>query len=482
MENKPIYKLVYDSPFTVYLLNRLSEYIYIYDDTGHLVFMNSAAENFENVNLKNIIGHHINDDYSQDYSPTLEALRTGKEITDTQNSYIINGRQYTLAVKVFPVYQNEKLIGAYTIQTNVTGLNKMLINDISHQASESNKSKYTFADLIGNDRAFTECISTAEIAARNDSTVLLCGPSGSGKELFAKSIHNASSRSDNPFLAVNCAAVPEALFESIFFGTTKGSFTGAVNKTGIFEQANKGTLFLDEMNSMPLSSQAKLLRVLEEHEFTPLGSSRSIATDVRIISSINVPETEALKNKQIREDLFYRLSVINITLPPLKARKSDISLLSSYFIDRYNRQFGKTVQRLSHDTSEFFLSYDWPGNVRQLRHILESAISLAPADTTEITMNLLPGYMFSKDTNSRIDYFTSSFNECSRMSEQNSTGIISEDNIIINSIKKNEKNEKELIIQTLISTNGNVSKAARILNMHRQSLIYRIKKYGIRVK
>lgn len=501
MIESKIKTLFYQSPIFAEMLNKLDNFIYIYDETGHLVFMNHAAEKFENVTLSDMIGHHIQEDYLQDYSPSLAALETKQEVSDMQNTYTLRGKHFSLASKSYPLFLENKLIGVYTVQSDVTTFEKMFSENLQYQSktTPAANSAEPFSQLIGQDEMFLKCVDIARLAAQNDSNILLTGPTGSGKEVFAKSIHKASSRRNNPFFPINCAAIPDALFESILFGTTKGSFTGATDKVGILEQAKSGTLFLDELNSMPLSSQAKLLRVLEEKEFRMLGGNKNIKTDVRIISSMNATQTDAIESHALREDLFFRLSVVNIEIPPLCQRGNDILLLADHFIQMYSKKFHKNIAALSHDTKNFFLEYQWPGNVRQLRHVIESATSLAPDTREEITMNMLPQYIFEK-THMSYDTLRTPANLVTRpanvspVSKQGtqttedtlqgtSKEEVSEtDTTVYDTLKAAENEEKKQIIQTLIANKGNVSKSAKLLGMHRQSLIYRIKKYGIKVK
>ena len=254
---------------------------------------------------------------------------------------------------------------------------------------------------------------------------------------------------------------------------------------------------------MPLSSQAKLLRVLEEKEFRMLGGNRNIKTDVRIISSMNATQAEAIESRALREDLFFRLSVVNIEIPPLCQRGNDILLLAEHVLQMYAQKFHKHITALSHDTKNFFLEYQWPGNVRQLRHVIESATSLAPDHQEEITMNMLPQYIFEKNHISYDSLCTPSSlatrasnvalspsqkpepSQATPVEDKNPVPANEENEIdtsVYDALKAEENEEKERIIQTLIENKGNVSKSTKILGMHRQSLIYRIKKYGIKVK
>ncbi len=500
-------KILYQTPFLIDMLEHLTEMVYVTDEDGCIVYMNSAAEKFDGFSLVNERGKYLGDIYYQDYSPMLKSLKTGEEITDADNLYITNGAQRRTSIRAYPVYENGVLIGAYSIQTDITSMAKILSDNINYQRRSSDensqpKASPSFDTLIGRDPAFLRCIEIARIAARNDTPILLSGPTGSGKEMFAKSIHKASPRKDGPYLAINCSAIPETLLESVLFGTSKGSFTGAVDKPGLFEQAKGGTLFLDEINSMALESQAKLLRVLEEQELRRVGGNKDIKTDVRIISSINTVPQDAMQKKQLREDLFYRLAVVNVIIPALKDRGNDISLMTDYFLEKFNRKYGKNVHTLSPQARSFFMDYDWPGNVRQLKHAVESAISITDDDETVLSIRTLPAYLLEQKKHTFIEPLKSQADSmktplfaedipsenpelpASRAAQDTyttyATAVRPQNSSPETSIRQRLKDEeKQQIIDTLLRCKGNVSQTARELSMHRQTLIYKMKKYGI---
>ena len=204
------------------------------------------------------------------------------------------------------------------------------------------------------------------------------------KELFVHAIHNASKRKDKPFITQNCAALPANLLEGILFGTAKGGFTGAEDRQGLFELAHGGTLFLDEINSMPLELQSKLLRVLQDGSFRPVGQTKTINVDVRIITATNIPPEEAVKYKLLRKDLYYRLNVISLSIPPLRERKDDIPILTNYFIDKLNQKLGKSVKGVSKEVMDIFISNPWEGNVRELENLIEGIMSIYDIDLIDI--------------------------------------------------------------------------------------------------
>lgn len=303
-----------------------------------------------------------------------------------------------------------------------------------------------------------ENIHKCKMVANSISSVLVYGETGTGKELFVQSIHNYSYRKNKPFIAQNCAALPESLFESILFGSVKGAFTGAIDKAGLFEQANGGTLFLDEINSMPINLQAKLLRVLQDGYVRRVGDSKDRKVDVRIMAAMNEEPMEALDKGHIREDLLYRLNVVSIKLVPLRERKEDISLYVNLFIKQYNQKLDKNVSGISKEVERLFYEYNWPGNVRELQHIIEASINMV--DKGLIEVRHLPIYLSenieNRDLKDNID-------EVKPLNEAI------------------EELEKRMIINSLKKTDGNISKASNYLSIPRQTLHYKINKYNIDV-
>ncbi len=257
------------------------------------------------------------------------------------------------------------------------------------QLKRTLKQRYSFDNIIGKSDIMGKLLDTVAQVAPSRSTVLIQGESGTGKELIAKAIHTASPRKDNPFVAINTGAVPTDLLESTLFGHMKGAFTSAVAaKKGLFEVANGGTLFLDEIGTMPLETQAKVLRALQERRFMPVGSTSEIAVDVRIVAATNVNLLAAVKEGRFREDLYYRLSVINLDLPPLRQRKEDVPLLATHFLKRYSDENGYDLRTLAPDALRAMLDYEWPGNVRELENAMERGVVLSTGPV--ITLDILP--------------------------------------------------------------------------------------------
>ncbi len=267
--------------------------------------------------------------------------------------------------------------------------------------------KFSLSNIIGESKEIQILNHKLRRMASSYSTVLMTGESGTGKELYARALHDISKQSRGPFIAVNCAAIPENLLESELFGYVKGAFTGAdpKGKIGKFELANNGTIFLDEIGDMPLYIQAKLLRVLEQKEIIRLGANNRIKINARVIAATNKDLDEMVSNHSFREDLYYRLNVIPIYIPPLRERGSDIKLLTNYFIDKFSRLFNKNVVSISHDFWEAINKYNWPGNVRELQNTIEYAINMM-GDTGHINNELLPEKVKRSDKSLKYDNFT----------------------------------------------------------------------------
>jgi Nif-specific regulatory protein len=312
--------------------------------------------------------------------------------------------------------------------------------------------KYSFSNIIGKSRKMQEVFYLITQVAKSDATVLLLGESGTGKELVANAIHYNSLRADKPFIKVNCAALPADLVEAELFGYEKGAFTGAIRaKEGKFELAHEGTIFLDEIGSLALDAQAKLLRVLQEKEVERLGSKRPKKVDVRLIAATNKDLAKAVEKGEFREDLYYRLNVYPIYLPPLRERGADILLLAEHFLEKYSRQYGKDIKRISTPAIDALMQYHWPGNVRELENCIERAVLLCE-DQVIRTYHLPPSLQTAKDT--------STYNTLS--------------------LKETVENlEIEMITDALKETKGNIRKAARLLQTTERILGYKIKKYQI---
>ena len=372
--------------FSHVILNSIADGVFTTDNEGKITFINKAAEEITGFSSKEAIGHYCFDIFRADICQTRCALRetikTKKEITSLPVT-ILNkeGKKIPISIST-AVLKNEKgqIIGGVETFRDLS-----TIEELKKELSQ----KYTLGDIISKNYKIHEIFNILPDVADSDSTVLIQGASGTGKELFAKAIHTLSRRKAKSFIKVNCGALPDALLESELFGYIKGAFTDAKkDKPGRFAVANEGTIFLDEVGDMSPSLQVKLLRVLQEKEYEPLGSTSPRKTDVRIIAATNKDLSDLMDEGKFRDDLFYRLNVVKIELPLLKERREDIPLLIDHFIQKFNAKRGKQISEISDQTLRLLLNYDYPGNVRELENIIEHAFVLCRG--TRIDLDCLP--------------------------------------------------------------------------------------------
>ncbi len=324
--------------------------------------------------------------------------------------------------------------------------------------------------LVGESPAIQKIYNTIEKVSQTDSTVLIMGESGTGKELVARAIHENSSRSAQPLITINCGAIPSELLEAELFGHVKGAFTGAVqNRQGRFEMAHGGTLFLDEVGELPLHLQVKLLRVLQTQQFEPVGSSKTMDVNVRIIAATNRDLDEAVKNREFREDLYYRLNVIPMKIPALRERKPDIELLLGHFIARFNKMTGHSVEMPAGKSMDALIAYEWPGNVRELENLVERIVILKGTGT--IDLEDLPGRVFRSYAEGQPGA-SGAFSEWDfpRMA-------LPESGLDLKAIVSAFENH--LVDQALSKTSGNKNRASELLKMNRTTLVEKLRKRGM---
>lgn len=360
------------------LLNAIEDGVVVLDREGRICYENEAYSRIIGVPMRKTIGrdmHVIEPD-----ALLLRVLESGKP--DARKWHCIKSVGKYVSMRMFPVWRNGVVAGAFSIFRDVTELNRLgmeveRITQVAEELTSQLDVELSRFQMIGQDPQFRTLLSRAVTAAKTDATVLIRGENGVGKEGFAKLIHQASPRRNRPFITVNCAAIPEALIESELFGYEEGSFTGARKggKLGKFELAQGGTLFLDEVGDMPLIMQSKLLRVLQGGEIEKVGREENVAVDVRIVAATNQPLEELIEQRRFRADLYYRLNVVPLSIPPLRERQGDILPLAYHFLDRYNERYQKSAV-ISRGAAQALLSYDWPGNVRQLQNCIESAVIL----------------------------------------------------------------------------------------------------------
>lgn len=359
------------------ILSSVQEAIEVVDNRGVIKYVNPAFTKITGISPDQRIGQNIHD--ASPDGALASVLRKGKKVFGYRT--MVGGSNAEVISNASPIVVDGRTEGAVVVFQHFTDIMKMMdelrkrtviIESLADKFGQVTTSKYIFDDILGHNQELRKCIQISQRAASSNSTVLLLGESGTGKELFAHAIHHASPRREKPFIKVNCAAIPESLLESEFFGYTKGAFTGAIkSKIGKFELANGGTIFLDEIGDMNLILQGKVLRVLQEMEFERVGGNQTICVDVRVIAATNRNLPELIRQGKFREDLYYRLNVVEITIPPLRVHKEDLPLLVNNLIVKLNRKLGKKVKGLSEDAEEVLFSYDWPGNVRELENVLE---------------------------------------------------------------------------------------------------------------
>ncbi|MBQ9062984.1 MAG: sigma 54-interacting transcriptional regulator [Eubacterium sp.] len=466
-------------------LEQISDSVIMCDEQTRIVFLNNAAIRMDDLVPKDVIGERIENVYEALDGRGLIIPRSIEErqvYRDRRQYYTTRyNKNVDITANTFPVVQNGQVLGGYSIMkdwSTVDNLNKKIVElqekllQQSHSGKPMKKSalaaRYHFEDILHVSRKMEDLLLRCRQAARSDSSVMIYGETGTGKELLAQSIHNASRRAEGPFLAINCAAIPENLLEGLLFGTEKGAFTGAESRPGLFEQASGGTLLLDELNSMNMNLQAKLLRVLQDGRVRRVGSSAEIQVDVRVISNLNIPPQEAIDKKLLRQDLYYRLGVVSVIVPPLRERREDIPLLAKQFIMTCNAKISRNVRDLDLDTLKLFNSYEWPGNVRELEHVIEHAINVLPDEEALITPDYIPQYL-KKEMSAAVE-FKPQADVPRRIPEVGDSLHTTMEDV-----------ERMAIIKVLQENGGNVSASARAMKMSRQSLQYRLRKYHIKV-
>jgi len=434
---------------------------------------NDAIASFERTSPEDVIGKDFRKVFSnipEEESTMLKALRTGTPTIQVEQKYQNKyGKTINTVNSTVPVFDDEQnVVAAIELSKNVTDIKElsdavMALQSEAYQYPEMPRDaikRYSFNDLIGSSPNYADIIGIAKRAAGNNASVFIYGETGTGKELVAQSIHYSSTRKDKPFLAQNCAALPESLLEGILFGTAKGGFTGAIDREGLFEQASGGTLLLDEISSMPYALQGKLLRVLQEDYIRRLGGTRDIPVDVRIIATVNEPPEQLIESGRLRKDLYYRLNIVNLRMPPLRERKSDIPILVDHFLDKHNKRFSKEVWMVSEEAMKRLTDYDYPGNVRELENIIMAAVSLAGNE--HVLSNKLLRVPDSEGG-----------------SLLNSIGKPAYDPAVISLEVYLEEMEQYIIAESMKSCGGNISKAAELLGIKRQTLQHKLKKFGL---
>ncbi|MCL1982423.1 MAG: sigma 54-interacting transcriptional regulator [Clostridiales bacterium] len=466
MQAKQYHKLLHE------LCHVMQEGVHIVNAAGITVIYNEAMAALEKTKREEVLGKPFREVFAnipEDESTLTRALKHRMATERQPQTYLNkNGKEISTINTTIPVLDYDKnIIAAIEIAKDVTEIRELSHTilelkqeyPIPRTASGTKIRTYVFSDIIGKSKNFTEVLQKAQRAAKSSASVLICGETGTGKELFAQSIHFDSDRKARPFLAQNCAAIPESLLEGMLFGTSKGGFTGALDRQGFFEQANGGTLLLDEISAMPFALQSKLLRVLQERYIRRVGGTKDIPIDVRIIATINEDPKALIESGRLRKDLYYRLKIIEISIPPLRERPDDILVLAESFLDKYNEKFGKQIWMLSDDAKNRLLAYDFPGNARELENIIMSAVALSSVE------HVLSGH--SLDIPEKASGFSGGWGGWGLKSLNGAT--LSE---------YIEAAEKKIVLEAFANNGGNISKTAHQLGMNRQNLQYKLRKYN----
>ena len=471
-------KAEYLSKIIAELIELIDEGVYIVDQDGVGRFYNKAMASMEKVNIEDVLGkkfHEAFPDFSLNESTMFEALKKNNATLRKQQTYKnLYGKEITTINSTIPIIADGQTVAAVEVAKDITNIRKMSdtlleLTESKHEpAAEAGVhlpgsiKRYTFDDIYGENLAFRELITRAKKAARNDASVFIYGETGTGKELLAQSIHHAGSRKDRPFLAQNCAAIPETLLEGILFGTAKGGFTGAVDRAGLFEQASGGTLLLDEISAMPYDLQSKLLRVLQENYIRRVGGTKDIPVQARIIATVNEPPEELMAQGKLRKDLYYRLNVVNLWIPALRERPDDIPVLAEAFLRKHNKRFGKQLWSISDEAIDKLKQYDYPGNARELENMIEQAVSMADRE------HVLSDRMLTMPTFGRHTYVAERMPDRSYDMSCPLPDYLAEV-------------EMRILREAIINAGGNISKAADVLQIKRQTLQHKLKKYHISV-
>jgi len=432
--------------FLKQILDSIADGVFTVDLDGRITSFNRSAEKITGFSRGEAIGQHCFDifrtDICQSGCPLNESMKSGRQIVDQPATILTkDGRELPISISTAVLLdESGKILGGAETFRDLSAVEEL---------RRELRDKYSFGDIVSKNKRIQEILAILPDVAESTSTVLIEGPSGSGKELFARAMHDLGPRKDRPYVKVNCSALPETLLESELFGYRKGAFTDArTDKPGRFEVADGGSLFLDEIGDLAPSLQVKLLRVLQEKAFEPLGSSETLEVDVRVIAATNRNLADLVARGEFREDLYYRLNVVRIELPPLSERREDIPLLVDHFVRRFNALTGKDIRGLSREALGLLVRHDFPGNVRELENAIEHAFVLCRGRTIE------PRHMPPEITR-----------------DQAASSVVRTDTL--------QDAEAQALRDALERAGGNRERAARDLGIHRVTLWRKMKRHGL---
>ena len=439
------------------LINSNDTDIILVDNSGQIIYDDIGNYRYFQLGMESAVGKNIRDlfrDLPESY-PLIRSCKKGETIENFKEILTASGGiRLTKTGSCYPVYDGEELVGAIEVGKFYYGKENMreIEQHSEHMLYRKNQTRYILDDIISQDPAMIKIKSEISNIALSNANVLIYGKTGTGKELAAQAIHNSSRRYAKKFLSQNCSAIPESLLESILFGTTRGSFTGAVDGMGLFEEAEGGTVCLEEINSRSQEMQAKLLKEIESKRIRRIASDKDTYVDFRVVAAVNENIVEMSTSIRLRLDLLYRLAVVYIKLPNLAEREGDIDLLTRHFIDYFNEKTQSNIRYPSEDIMRIFRNYSWPGNIRELRNIIEGAFAFA--ENGKIDMDDIPSYVL----------------ECERADNVKTTSE--------NGLREHMTNmEKNIVLEAFNMKHGNTSETADLLGISKQLLKYKLDSY-----
>ncbi|QOR83312.1 sigma-54-dependent transcriptional regulator [Geobacillus stearothermophilus] len=441
------------------IIHSSEEAISVVDENGNGILINPAYTRLTGLTEEDVIGKPATADIAEGESMHMQVLKTRRPVRGARMK--VGPKNRDVIVNVAPIIVDGVLKGSVGVIHDVSEIQRLTAElNRARQIIRTLEAKYSFADIIGESEEMKVAIEQAKLAAKTPATILLRGESGTGKELFAHAIHNASDRKYNKFIRVNCAAIPETLLESELFGYEEGAFSGARRggKRGLFEEANNGSIFLDEIGELSASTQAKLLRVLQEREIVRVGGTNPIPINVRVIAATNVNLEKAIAEGAFREDLYYRLNRMPIYIPPLRARKEDIPALCRHLIQKLNQDYGRNVEGVTDEAMVKLFAYDWPGNVRELENVLGRAMIFMKFHEVMIDISHLPPLSAPSAAPSVRPETEGEFRPLDEMLG---------------------RYEAQLLEEALRRHRGNKTAAARALGISVRNLYYKLEKYNI---
>lgn len=452
-------------------ISNIVDGIIVTDMNAIVVYYSNFRPDVNDLREQEIIGRSIFEVHrtlKPSESSIMRVIRSGEPIfSEIQVLGAYNKRPIKAFNTTLPIYEEEKMVGVVEFSTYQTyPYERQKITIIPNKGENAGAGLYTIDDIITVSQRMTELKDKILKCAQTDSTVLIYGETGTGKELVAQSIHSSSIRAKHKFISQNCAAIPDNLLEGILFGTCKGSYTDAIDRPGLFEIADGGTLFLDEINSMSLPLQAKILKAIEEKKATRIGSFQTKGFNIKIIAAVNKDPRQCVQEGTLREDLFYRLGVVTLNIPSLKERRADIFYITEYYIHKFNELLNRKIMGITSDVETLFAEYSWPGNVRELKNCIEGAFNMCTSRMIELKD--IPDYIKKEYESELLAEKQMIKTDCTEDNGKNLTVLV-------------EEYEKNLIRASLDST-ATLSEAAKKLGISKQALNYKIDKYGFRQK